>query len=104
MNKELKKLKRTDLLEIMLLQNEKIEALEKELEEKNKIIENRNIIINNSGSIAEASLKIMDIFNQCQKAADLYLENIKKEEKEERKEEIVKEEKKKITRKRKFKK
>lgn len=73
----LKKMKRKDLLEILLLQNEKI----KELEEKNKNLEDKlnekEIIIKESGSIAELSLKLNKVFEAAQKAADDYLESIK---------------------------
>ena len=73
----LKKMKRKDLLEILLLQNKKIT----EFEEKNKYLEDKlnkkEIIIKESGSIAEASLKLTKIFEVAQKAADDYLESIK---------------------------
>ena len=38
----------------------------------------KRINIEQSGSIAEASLKLTRIFEEAQKAADLYLENVKK--------------------------
>jgi len=73
----LKKMKRKDLLEILLMQNKKI----RHLEEKNKYLEDtlnkREIIIKESGSIAEASLKLNKVFEVAQKAADDYLESIK---------------------------
>lgn len=73
----LKKMRRKDLLEILLLQNNKIT----ELNEKNKFLEDtlneKEIIIKESGSIAEASLKLNKVFEIAQKAADDYLESIK---------------------------
>jgi len=82
MNKEkqLKKMKRKDLLEILLLQNKKINELENELLETKKLLNKREIIIKESGSIAEASLKINKVFEVAQKAADDYLKSIKEKD------------------------
>ncbi len=76
-NKELKKLTRTELLELLLAQTERADSLEKEIEELRKKLSEKDIAIQNSGSIAEAALKINDIFNAAQAAADQYLINIK---------------------------
>lgn len=76
--KELHKLKRGELLEMMLAQSREIDALRlriKELEEK---LADREIRIRQSGSIAEAALKINGIFEAAQAAADQYLENVKR--------------------------
>lgn len=75
--KELLKLKRPELLEIMLAQSREIDSLRKELAETNKKLEDRRIRIKEAGSIAEASLQLTAIFDEAQKAADLYLENIR---------------------------
>lgn len=75
---KLKKFKKKDLLEILLLQNKKIEQLQKELNETKELLEQKEIIMSESGSIAEASLKINKIFEVAQKAADDYLKNIEK--------------------------
>ena len=76
--KELMKLKRLELLEIMLAQSKEIDSLREQLAEANARLEDRNIAIEESGSIAEASLRLTKVFEEAQKAADLYLENIKK--------------------------
>ncbi|MCR5635619.1 MAG: hypothetical protein K6F76_00345 [Clostridiales bacterium] len=76
-NKELKKLTRTELLELLLAQTERADSLEKEIKELRKKLSEKEIAIQNSGSIAEAALKINDIFNAAQAAADQYLMNIK---------------------------
>ena len=75
--KELRKLQRVDLLEILLDQRKKIDELEKELAETKAQLEDKKIMIEKSGSIAEASLALTKVFEEAQKAADLYLENIK---------------------------
>ena len=75
--KQLRKLQRMELLEILLDQREKIDALEKELAETKAALESRKIKEAESGNIAEASLALTKVFEEAQKAADLFLENVK---------------------------
>ena len=77
--KDFRKLKRVELYEIMLAQAEEIDDLRAQLAAAKKELKNKRIDIQRSGSIAEASLKLTKIFEEAQKAADLYLCNIKKE-------------------------
>ena len=77
--KDLKKLNRTELLELFLEQCKRNEILEKELAEAREQLADREIKIANSGTLAEASLALTKIFDEAQKAADLYLANIKGE-------------------------
>lgn len=77
-DKELRKLRRVELLEILVSLSEENEQLRKENEELRETIARREICIEQSGSIAEASLKLSGIFESAQKAADLYLENIRR--------------------------
>ena len=76
-DKELKKLNRLELLEILVKQQERIEELEGQLASANERLEDRQIIIMEAGSLAEASLELTKIFSAAQEAADLYLENYK---------------------------
>ena len=76
--KELLKLKKSELLEIMLAQSKEIDSLREQLADSKKKLKNRRIKIKESGSIAEASLKLTQIFEEAQKAADLYVENVKR--------------------------
>ena len=75
--KTLKKMSRAELLELLLEERKINEKLEKELAKANAELEEKRIKIRNSGSIAEASLALTKVFEEAQKAADLYLENIK---------------------------
>ena len=75
--KELLKLKKSELLEIMLAQSKEIDSLREQLADVKAKLADREIAISESGSIAEASLKISKIFEEAQKAADQYVENIK---------------------------
>ncbi len=74
--KELKKLNRAELLEIMLAQQTELEKLQAELAEARAELENREIKLRELGSIAEASIGLTDVFTEAQKAADLYLQNV----------------------------
>ena len=86
MNKELKKLNRKELLELLLEQTKRIEELENEIDNLNKKLESKKVIFKNAGSLADAALQLSGIFSVAQEAADIYLSNIKdlkeKEEKE----------------------
>jgi hypothetical protein len=76
--KELLKLKRSEMLEIMLAQSQEIDNLRKERDELKEKLADRRIRIEKAGSLAEASLQLTNIFVEAQKAADLYVENIKR--------------------------
>ena len=83
--KELRKMKKTELLEIMLKQGEEIdrlrarvEELEAEVAEKEAEMERHEFEIQKFGSIAEASLQVTDIFKEAEKAAKIYLENLRR--------------------------
>lgn len=77
-DKELRKLKRVELLEILVSLSEENEQLRKENEELRKALSQKEICIEQSGSIAEASLKLSGVFEAAQRAADLYLENVRR--------------------------
>ena len=72
----LKNLTRKDLLELLLEQNKRIEALSNRLSEVEAELNSRQITIEESGSIAEAALKLNGVFEAAQKACDQYLENV----------------------------
>lgn len=75
-DKELRKLNRVELLEMLLAQSKEIERLQGELKLANEKLDSREILIDNAGSIAEAALQVNDVFGVAQAAADQYLENI----------------------------
>lgn len=75
--KELSKLNRKELLEILISRTKEVEELQQTVKELNDKLSSRNIEIEKAGSIAEASLKLHKIFETAQKSADQYLENIK---------------------------
>ena len=75
--KELRRLSRMDLLEMLLEQSREVERLQKELETVKNQLSARRIMEQEAGSIAEASLKLNKVFEAAQQAADQYLENIR---------------------------
>lgn len=77
--RELRKLKRVELLEIMLEQSKEIERLQAELAQVKEELENKKIAIESSGTLAEAALKLSHIFEAADEAAKIYLDNIKKD-------------------------
>ena len=70
------KLRKKDLLEIMLKQGQEIDRLRDRVAELEAKLESKEIIIDNAGSLAEASLALTAIFEEAQKAADIYLSNV----------------------------
>ena len=77
-DKELKKLTRAELLEMLLIQSKEKRLLEEKLQEAEKKLEEREIMVAEAGSIAEAALKLNGVFEAVQQAADQYLENVKR--------------------------
>ncbi len=76
-DKELHKLKRSELLEIMIEQGKEIERLQKCLTEAEEKLHDRRIVMEKAGSIAEAALQLNQIFETAQRAADQYLESVR---------------------------
>lgn len=74
---DLSKLKKKDLMEIMLLQSEEIDRLREENAALQAKLDDRNFQFERIGSIAEASLAVTNIFEEAEKAAMLYLQNIR---------------------------
>ena len=74
----LDKLKKKELLEIMLAQGEEIDALRARVAELEGQLASRELEFQKVGSIAEASLQVTDIFKEAEKAAAIYLENIRR--------------------------
>lgn len=76
-DKELKRLSRSELLEMLIAQMEENEKLKTDLEKTQEKADSRQIAINRAGSIAEAALALNGVFDTAQAAAAQYLENIR---------------------------
>ena len=91
-NSELKKLNRIELLELLLAQSKEIDRLNQEIsrlngelekqkalqQETEKRLEDRRLRLEETGSMAEAALSVFHVLEDAQKAADLYLENVRR--------------------------
>ena len=75
--KDLRKLNRYQLLELLIVQTERADSLQAKLEEIEKQRTEEELRILSLGSIAEASLQVHGVFHAAQEAADLYLQTAK---------------------------
>lgn len=75
--KELRRLSRSDLLELLIEQSEEIEELKRKLERATLALEQKEILISNSGSIAEAALRLNGVFEAADAATRQYIENVR---------------------------
>lgn len=71
--KDMKKLTRYQLLELLIAQSTRVEELQAQLEQTQAKLDSRDIQMTVIGSIAEASLQLSGVMEAAQKAADLYL-------------------------------
>lgn len=77
-DKELQRLSRAELLEMLLAQTEENERLQAELDDAKRALEDRRIEASRAGSLAEASLKLNGVFEAADKAARQYVENVQR--------------------------
>ena len=75
---DIKKLSRSELVDIIYQLQRKEQEQQEKIRELEIKLEDRRLKIENSGSLAEASLALKDVFETAQKAADIYLEEIRK--------------------------
>ena len=80
--KELKRLSRSELLELLLLQTRETERLQKKLEAAEKQLADRNLCLEKAGDIAHAALEINGVMEAAQAAARQYMDNIARMEQE----------------------
>ncbi|MBO5870273.1 MAG: hypothetical protein J6Q89_05930 [Clostridia bacterium] len=76
-DKELKRLSRSELLEMLISQSEENELLRGQVKDLQNSLNERRIYIEQAGSIAEASLLINKVFESAEAAAQDYINNIK---------------------------
>ena len=76
--RQLSKLRRHELLQILVSQSREIDRLKNEITRLQDQLNDRRLKISSCGTLADASLAVFDVLESAQKAADLYLENIKR--------------------------
>ena len=77
-DKELRKLRRDDLLQILINQQKQIDALNEQLQQSKEALANRDIAIQEAGTLAEAALKMNSVSESAQNAADEYVQQMRK--------------------------
>ena len=77
-DKELKRLSRSELLEMLIAQMKENEALQSRLELAEAQLNDRQIAVEKAGTLAEASLSLNGVFEAAEAAAQQYLENIER--------------------------
>ena len=75
--KDLRKMNRYQLLELLIQQTERADKLQAKLELAEQQLTKQVLQISDMGSIAEASLHLNGVFEAAQDAADMYLEAAK---------------------------
>lgn len=76
--KELRRLSRRELLEMLITRTIENERLTEELQQARKELSDRELIQDRAGSMAEAALQLNGVFEAADRAARQYLENIRR--------------------------
>lgn len=76
--KELRRLSRRELLEMLITRTIENERLTEELQQARKELSDRKLIQERAGSMAEAALQLNGVFEAADRAAREYLENIRR--------------------------
>lgn len=77
--KELRKLSRYQLLDLLVTQTERADELQKKVEQLENELTLRNFNMSQLGSLAEASLQLSGVIEAAQEAADMYLDAARKQ-------------------------
>ena len=80
--KDLKKLNRYQLLELLIAQTERANQLQEQLDAVQQQLSEQEISIASMGSIAEAALQLGGVFQAAENAAEIYLNAAKEKAKE----------------------
>ena len=76
-DKDLRRLSRSELLEMLIAQTEENRQLKIRLERAEAQLRDRRIAVEKAGSLAEAALQLNRVFEAADKAAQQYLENVR---------------------------
>ena len=77
-DKELHRLSRKELLEMLLAQTQENEKLKEELRRAERQLSDRRLLQENAGSMAEAAMRLNAVFEAADRAAQQYLENVRR--------------------------
>ena len=76
--KELKKLNRYQLLELLVVQTARADELQKQLDQAQSQLDSKEIDMVAIGSIAEASVQVGGLFEAAQNTVEIYLQSARK--------------------------
>lgn len=76
-DRELRRLSRGELLEMLIEQTEENRQLKIRLEQAEAQLRDRRIEIQKAGTLAEAALRLNRVFEDADRAAQQYLENLR---------------------------
>ena len=76
-DRELRRLRRAELLEMLIAETEENARLREELAQARSALADRRILMEKSGSIAEAALRLNGIFEAADRAAQQYLQSVR---------------------------
>lgn len=82
--KEMKKLSRAELLELLLVQTRETERLRKRLDAAEAELADRHLKVEKAGNLAQAVVELNGVMEAAQAAAQQYLDNIARMEEEAR--------------------
>lgn len=78
-DRELQRLRRSDLLELLIQQTEENQRLRAALEKAEQELESRRVTVERAGSLAEAALQLNGVFSAAQAACDQYRQNVEEQ-------------------------
>ena len=76
MNKELKRLSRRELVDIIYQLKKNEQEMQEKIESLNTELHDKRIRISSAGSIADAAVSLTNVFSLAQMTADIYLQEI----------------------------
>lgn len=76
-DREMKKLNRAELLELLLEQMDENRRLREELDQAQAALADRRIRLEHAGSIAQAALALNGVFEAADRAAQAYLDSVR---------------------------
>ncbi len=75
--KELRKMNRAELIEIIYALQQREQSLQQQIASLEKQLTEKKIVLKEAGNIAEAALRLNDIFASAQAAADQYVRSVR---------------------------
>ena len=76
-DRDMRKLSRADLLEMLINQSIELDTVKRKLAETEAALQKKEYTINTAGSIAEAALQLSGIFEAAETASQKYMDNIR---------------------------